>query len=240
MNRNTPEFDQRIADWLEDDPDLAPAQVSATVFAALPSIQQRRRGWFLAGGRTLLMPKSMRLAAGIAIVAVAGVVAIALLPRGPGPGPTPTPSLVPSASPNPTQTVVDLGTITLTDTACTWTGNPGSIDAALEPVTGQIAVDNQTDTFGNFGIYRLIDGYTWADAEAWYAADQAATITGASPPPVDFVTDVGSIDAPQRREYPSTLTLNAGIHGVICSSNEPPPGEVFAIYLVGPLEITAP
>ena len=44
MNRSTElDFDQRIADWLEDDPNLAPRQVIETVLAAYPSIPQRRR-----------------------------------------------------------------------------------------------------------------------------------------------------------------------------------------------------
>ena len=43
MNRSTePDFDQRIADWLEDDPNLAPRQAIETVLAAYPSIPQRR------------------------------------------------------------------------------------------------------------------------------------------------------------------------------------------------------
>ena len=43
MNRSTtPDFDQRIADWLEEDPDQAPREAMATVFAAYPSIPQRR------------------------------------------------------------------------------------------------------------------------------------------------------------------------------------------------------
>lgn len=37
-----PGFDQRIADWLEDDPDNAPDAVLTTVLAAFPSIPQRR------------------------------------------------------------------------------------------------------------------------------------------------------------------------------------------------------
>jgi hypothetical protein len=37
-----PGFDQRIADWLEDDPDDAPDIVLSTVLAAFPSIPQRR------------------------------------------------------------------------------------------------------------------------------------------------------------------------------------------------------
>ena len=43
MNRSTElDFDQRIADWLEDDPNLAPLQAIETVLAAYPSIPQRR------------------------------------------------------------------------------------------------------------------------------------------------------------------------------------------------------
>jgi hypothetical protein len=37
-----PLFDERVADWLEDDPDRAPGLVLETVLAALPSIPQRR------------------------------------------------------------------------------------------------------------------------------------------------------------------------------------------------------
>jgi hypothetical protein len=42
MNTTNPYFDDRIADWLEDDPTVAPAQVLDTVLAAVPSISQRR------------------------------------------------------------------------------------------------------------------------------------------------------------------------------------------------------
>lgn len=31
--------------------------------------------------------------------------------------------------------------------------------------------------------------------------------------------------------------MDPGTYGIVCSSNEPPPGLVFAVYLVGPLEI---
>lgn len=37
-----PTFDQRLADWLEDDPSFAPHEVLGTVLAAFPSIEQRR------------------------------------------------------------------------------------------------------------------------------------------------------------------------------------------------------
>jgi hypothetical protein len=42
MNATNPYFDDRIADWLEDDPTVAPAQLLETVLAAVPSISQRR------------------------------------------------------------------------------------------------------------------------------------------------------------------------------------------------------
>jgi hypothetical protein len=101
MTRTTSEFDQRIADWLEDDPSLAPPQVVKTVFAALPSIRQRRRGWFAVGGRTLWMPNSLRLAAALAIVAIVGVGALAYVTRGPSAGvpSTPGPSITTTITP---------------------------------------------------------------------------------------------------------------------------------------------
>ncbi len=242
MTRPTPEFDQRIADWLEDDPNLAPRQLTATVLAAFPSIHQRRRGWFRAGGRTLQMPNTIRALVAIAIVAVVGVAAFSLLNPSPGPGgplPAPAPSPVPSATPIPTQTVAELGTITLTADGCTWVGSPGSIEAATAPVIGRVAVVNETDTFANFGIYRLNDGRTWSEAQAWVLEENDALHGGPSHPPIDFVTDVGSIDAPERGPSSANVTLSGGgTYGVVCSSNEPPPGLVFAVYVVGPLEVT--
>ncbi len=101
MNRSTPEFDQRIADWLETDHSAAPADVLSTVVAALPSIPQARRGPF-APWRLTPMTNFMRAAAGIAIVAVVGVGVLALNQRPPGSGatgsPAPTPTAVPSAT----------------------------------------------------------------------------------------------------------------------------------------------
>ncbi len=105
MNRSTPEFDQRIADWLEADPSAAPADVLSTVVAALPSIPQARRGPF-APWRLTPMTNFMRAAAGIAIVAIVGVGVLALNQRLPGSGasgsPAPTPTAVPSATLTPT------------------------------------------------------------------------------------------------------------------------------------------
>jgi hypothetical protein len=87
MNRLSPEFDQRLADWLEDDPGSAPSQITVTVLAALPSIRQRRRPWFGVGGRNLQMPSSIRLLAVAAVLAVAGASALLLASGQPDPPP---------------------------------------------------------------------------------------------------------------------------------------------------------
>jgi Tol biopolymer transport system component len=97
-----PAFDQRVADWLETDPDRAPGQVLDTVVAALPSIPQRRALrtlWrFPAMNRLTLIGSA---AAAIVVIVVGG---IALLPRGgtgPGAGVSPSPSIPATASPSP-------------------------------------------------------------------------------------------------------------------------------------------
>jgi len=229
-------FDRALRNWMEDGSDRTPSTAIDAVLLAIKTTPQERD--LRIPRRLNLMPTYMRLAAGIAIVAVAGVAALTFLNRAPGfggPGPSPTPSL----TPGPTGTVINAGTITLTDDACTWDGNPGLIVASIEPVIARVSILNETETFGNFGVYHLDDG-SWADAAAWVARENDFLQGGPSQPPQDFATDVGNIDAPDRRRYPATLTFGPGIHGIVCSSNEPPPGEVFAMYLVGPLEVTVP
>jgi len=100
MTRPTdPLFDQRIADWLEDDPMQAPDQVLEIVLAALPSIPRRRASrvpW-----RFTTMPTSIRWP--LAAAAVIGVLVLGgalYLNRPSQPsvgGPSPTPGL--SATP---------------------------------------------------------------------------------------------------------------------------------------------
>lgn len=103
-----PLFDQRLADWLEEDPDHAPRETVATVLAAFPSIPQRR-----AQGVPWRSPRMNRFAlAGVAIAAVAviAVGGLMLLPRGstdigappvatPSPAPTPIPTPTPAPTP---------------------------------------------------------------------------------------------------------------------------------------------
>lgn len=177
-------------------------------------------------------------AAAVLAVALGGLYVVGRALPGPGdPGGTPTP--VPS--PSSTQASGSLGTITLLDDGCRWDDNPGSVPATSDPLGLKVIVGNDTDTFANFGIYLLDDGYPWEDAAAWITRENEALQGGPSQPPQDFATDVASLEQPTRgQSAPANLVLGPGVYGVVCSSNEPPPfpGDIYAIYLVGPLEIT--
>lgn len=94
MNRTSALFDDRIAEWLEDDPTIAPGLVLETVLAAVPSISQRRaRGPF--GG--VLFGPGLRFAPAGAVLVVAALVILGLAlsvigpPTAPTPAPLPTP-----------------------------------------------------------------------------------------------------------------------------------------------------
>jgi hypothetical protein len=77
MNRlSDPTFDQRVADWLEADPILAPREVLDTVLAAYPSITQRpalRRPWRFPSMTRVALPAAAAL-----VVVLGGAL---LLPR---------------------------------------------------------------------------------------------------------------------------------------------------------------
>jgi hypothetical protein len=105
----SPEFDPRIADWLEDDPDNAPDAVLTTVLAAFPSIPQRHA--LSVPWRTRPMTQTARLLAGAAALAVVLVGDIFLLRPGAGPSvgasaPPPAPSAS-VATPGPSATPRD-------------------------------------------------------------------------------------------------------------------------------------
>jgi len=102
MKVMTPEFDSRIADWLEDDPDKAPSIVLETVVGALPSIPQRRN-W-----RVLLrfnqMPRFSIAAVALLVTAVGVSAWIAGNRGGIGSAPTPAPTAMPTSAPTPEPT----------------------------------------------------------------------------------------------------------------------------------------
>jgi hypothetical protein len=92
MNRTDELFDNRIADWLEEDPVRAPAQLLETVLAALPSVPQRRAG---SAWQPAALPRWWQLVAAAALVVVIGLLGLKAL--------TP-PTVAPSQSPEPSVT----------------------------------------------------------------------------------------------------------------------------------------
>lgn len=99
-----PDFDPRIADWLEGDPDMAPPELARTVDVALPSIAQRqalRLPW-----RILPMHRLALVGATLVTVAVIGALALSLNLRPPSPqvasSAASSPALSSSSAPAPT------------------------------------------------------------------------------------------------------------------------------------------
>jgi hypothetical protein len=83
-------FDRAVRDWLDDGSDRTPpAAIDAVLFAVKTTRQERD---LRIPRRFTEMPTYMRLAAGIAIVAVLGVGVLAYLNRGPNTGGPPTES----------------------------------------------------------------------------------------------------------------------------------------------------
>ncbi|OGO53951.1 MAG: hypothetical protein A2V85_00125 [Chloroflexi bacterium RBG_16_72_14] len=97
------DFDQRIADWLEDDSDHSPPEVLGTILAAFPSIPQRRvvrLPWRLPPVNRFVL-----IAAAVGLLALAGVGLLTVGARPSTPPPTIAPPAVspsPGASPAPT------------------------------------------------------------------------------------------------------------------------------------------
>jgi hypothetical protein len=95
-------FDRAVRDWLDDGSDRTPPAAIDAVLLAVTTTPQERDLRILR--RTTQMPTYVRLAAGIAIVAVVGVGALMYIGNSPGvggaPTPSPTPTPVASAAPS--------------------------------------------------------------------------------------------------------------------------------------------
>jgi hypothetical protein len=92
-----PTFDQRVADWLEADPLLAPREVLATVLAAYPSIDQRparRRPWRFPTMHRLALPAAAAL-----VVVISGALLLPRLLTPPTGNPTASPTFAGTALP---------------------------------------------------------------------------------------------------------------------------------------------
>lgn len=97
------EFDRTARAWLEDGPNVMSDRALRFALDEIHATRQHRAWW--PARRFSSMGSTIRLAAGVAVLVLATVVGINLLPgRGPG-GPTPTPS--PSVTPTPRALIVD-------------------------------------------------------------------------------------------------------------------------------------
>ena len=183
-----PGFDPRIADWLEADPDRAPADLMRTVESALPSIPQRRA--FRPPWRFPTMSRFAAIAAAAVLLALAGLGLLATGSRQPAPPPTSPPALEESPSPSIAPTASSL-TTNLTrpytsplygytiGTDPSWTVKPGSLLADDPRGTGDTSYDAitipGTDTTVNILAWNLRDK-TAHDWITQYHADVSKTV----------------------------------------------------------------
>ena len=92
-------FERAVRDWLEDGSDRTPRPAIDAVLLAVRTTRQERD--LRIPRRFTQMPSYMRLAAGIAIVAVVGVGVLAYINGGPNTGGPPTPAPTIQATPTP-------------------------------------------------------------------------------------------------------------------------------------------
>ncbi len=139
-----PGFDPRIADWLETDPDHAPAEVLRTVESALPSIPQRRAlrlPW-----RNLPMNKLVPIGATILLLAALGAGAIAVGSRPSTTTPTPAPTVPAAVEASTSPGVTALGYIAARDKVCkAATARAEPVKARYEPLYDNEATAAQKD-----------------------------------------------------------------------------------------------
>ena len=99
-------YELAVADWLALGSDRTPKPALDAVLLAIKTTPQERD--LRIPRRFTLMTSTMRLAAGVAIVAVLGVAGFAYLNANPGvgqgPTPTPSPTLAPTPTPTPSST----------------------------------------------------------------------------------------------------------------------------------------
>lgn len=151
-------------------------------------------------------------------------------PPSSAPSPPAATATAPGRTPAPTP--ASLGTITLTDTGCSWEGNPGVAPAGLVTLRAR----NATGDYGLFIVHRLRTGKSWADGEAAIAAIQQALVTGAEWPPA--ISDaVGELAAEAGGDDRQNITLTPGTYGIVCSANTSRIGDILTVFLVGPLTL---
>jgi hypothetical protein len=154
-------------------------------------------------------------------------------PATPAPASASTPA--PLASARPPEPIAG-GRITLTDDACSWEGNPGSVDGAAV----EIGLHNETAAYGAFFVHRLKSEFTWQDGQDAIAAIQLAIAAGDDWPNWSTRVSIveGDAEAAAGSTGLATVPAIAGTYGVVCSANTSASGEVLSVFLAGPLEVT--
>lgn len=250
--------DTILAAWLEDGPDALPESTRrAIVVTTRTTRQSRRLAWL--PWRSPNMNGMTRLALVAATVVVAAVGGLYLLgptrPNGSVGGPaSPTPTIAATASPRPSA-VSNAGTITLTETACNWNGNPGTLDM---PGLLNIRFRNETNDHGLFILHWVRPGHTWQEGVEYVGELQRRLATGAEWPPNDLSIAVAEHQVTAGRDailgWPTsgagegptaefrqggTWRWQPGTYGVICSANTSPTGDILTTFVVGPLQLAA-
>jgi hypothetical protein len=156
-------FEHAVREWLDAGSDRTPADAIDAVLLAVKTTPQERD--LRIPRRFTLMASSMRLAAGVALAAIVGVAALALLNQtssvGRAPTPTPQPSAtagaVASPAPSPTtEPTAPPSTFTSSrygysiDLPAGWTGYPAFVswDGTSAPAYDQAAVDQLKSSTG--------------------------------------------------------------------------------------------
>jgi hypothetical protein len=186
-----PDFEPRIADWLEDDPDRAPDAVLETVLAAFPSIPQRRAvrvPW-----RPIPMNRLMVFGAAALAVLIGGSIVVLR----PGTLPATTPSLAPSASassaasPSASDSAGWTGNLTRTFTSPlygysiatdpSWTTTPATVPIDDPASTDRTAYDAIRVTGTDTTIGAAAEPIGRATFEQYLASQHEAVKTGDAP-----------------------------------------------------------
>jgi hypothetical protein len=176
----SPDFDPRVADWLEEDPDRAPDPVLETVLAAFPLVPQRRAPrvtW-----RPVFANRPALLGAAAALVAIVVGGSLLLLRSGP--------SQVASASSAPSASAGGAGELTQTYRSsrygysihipADWTATPATTSWA--PGTETAWGDSALDVFQGPNARLVIASQTLAAGETadhWFVT--YCTLAGSAP-----------------------------------------------------------
>jgi hypothetical protein len=223
--------DAVLAAWLDEGPDELPEQDRRAIVTSTRLMTQRRGGIALPW-RDTTMNGSLRIALGAVAVLITAVGGLALLGPGlpggiGGPGPTASPAPTPPAG----------GRITLTETGCTWVGNPGTVSGG--PI--RIEFRNETDDHAIFDLHGIVVNQTWDNGVAFVEDLNRRLETGEEWPPnhiSDFnrLTELAAGSTTQVEISMPYFDFTPVTHGIVCAATTSPTGDTLAVFLVGPLE----